>query len=839
MSVNWKKSVLPHILAVLIFIVLGFIYCSPVLQGNTLHQSDMTQVQGMMKEARDFYDRTGERPLWTNSMFSGMPSFVIYTGPTANQLGWVNRLTTLFLPQPVNMLFIAMLGIYFLLCVLGFNYWVRIFGAVAYGFSSYNLILMVTGHITKMMCMAWMAPVFAGIILVYRGRHLLGGAITALSAGLLIYNNHLQVIYYTLIMIGCLVVGELVYSIKEKTLPRFLIASVVLLIAGILAVLPASDNLLITQEYAKYSIRGSQSELTLQNTTNQSFEKGGLDIDYAYQWSMGKLETFSILVPNVYGTASVSPEFVSNSETKAKLLSLGVPPQQADAVAGQFAGWLYWGPQPGTSQVYFGVVVCFLFILSLFLIRSRHKWWLLAVTVIGIVMSWGRNFAGINDFLFYHLPFYNKFRAPSMSLILPQLTFVWLAGWALQELVTGNTDQKKAWEAIKKSLYITGGIIILLMIIPGSLMDYSGPNDSMLQGPQAQLLGALRSDRASLLQHDAFRSLILVLIFAALLWAFVKQKIKTTPFFVILGVVLLFDLFQVDKRFLNNDSFVPAEEPAMPAPSAADQQILQDKTPYYRTLNLATSPSNIFNGDALTSYYHKSVGGYSPAKLWRYQDLIDYQLTPEIQRIISSLQGKQSLDSAAMAAFQSSPVLNMLNTRYFIVNPGAPPVRNNAALGNAWFVKGVRWAPDANSEMRALSNLDVQDSAVIDQRLRSQVGTVAAADSAAHIQLTQYGLNALKYASENTAEGLAVFSDIYYPAGWKAFIDGKETPILRVNYALRGLKIPAGKHQIEFRFHPDTFFTGQKIAGFSSVLLILLVIGGLVAEGVRRQRAKV
>jgi hypothetical protein len=834
MQINWKKNILPHVLALVIFIVLSFIYCSPVLQGDTLQQSDMVQVQGMTKEARDFYDKTGERPLWSNSMFGGMPTYTSYTGPSTNQLTWVNQLFTLFLPQPVNMLFIAMLGLYFLLSVLGLQYWIRIFGAVAYGFSSFNVIIIGVGHITQMMCMAWMAPIFAGMILVYRGKYILGGVITALATGLLIYNNHLQIIYYTFIMVVCLAIGQFIYQWKRKNLRTFFIGSAVLVIAAILAVLPSMENLMITKEFAQYTIRGSQSEITLQNKTESDFQKGGLDIDYAYQWSLGKLETFSILIPNIVGGPPPSQDFVTSSETYNKLTQMGASPQQAAGIASQY---LYWGPQPFTSPVYFGAVICFLFILSLFLIKSPHKWWLLVVTILGFVMAWGKNFGVFNNFLFYHLPFYNKFRAPSMSLIIPQLTMVWMSCWGLQEILSGKTSRKDAWDAVKKTLYICGGLVILLMVVPGALLDYAGNNDAQFQGAQAEILRYLRADRASLLHKDGFRSLILVLIMAAALWGYVKEKIKLQPFLAIIGIVLIFDLFQVDKRYLNNDSFLPQDQYAtLVQPSACDRQIMQDKDPYYRVLNLSTSTFN----DAITSYFHKSVGGYSPAKLWVYQDLIDYQIAPEMQRIIGMLQGKQSLDSNDLAVFYSSPVLNMLNTKYFIINPQGAPVTNPNALGNAWFVKGVRWAKNANEEITALSGLDVKDSAVVDQRFQQQVDQLPAGeDSAAQISLTQYGLNELQYTSSNTANGLAVFSDIYYPAGWKAFIDGKETPILRVNYALRGLVIPAGKHQVDFKFHPDTFFTGQKISGISSILLLLIFVGGLGMEIFRKKEVTV
>jgi hypothetical protein len=839
MKINWKKQVLPHLLAVVVFIVLSVVYCSPVLQGEVVNQSDMTQVEGMAHEAKTYYAKTHEKPLWTNSMFGGMPSYLIFTGPSVNKFSQINQLTMLWLPQPINMLFIAMLGVYFLLFVLGFKYGIRLFGGVAYGFSSYNLILITAGHITKMMTMAWMAPLLAGVILVYRGRYLLGAIVTIFSSALLIYNNHFQVIYYMLIMLVFFIISQFIIALREKKLKPFVIASLVCLGAGVLSALPAMDNLMITREYASYSIRGSRSELTLQNQNGSQVDHNGLDIDYAYQWSLGKLETFSILIPNVFG-GPPSQKFVDESRTFQALTQLGVGAQQAAGVTAQA---MYWGPQPFTTPVYFGALICFLFILFCFLVKSKHKWWILAITLVSILMSWGKQFPWLNDFLFYHLPLYNKFRAPSMMMLVPQLTFVIMACWALQEVVAGRHNQRQLWDALKKSLYVAAGLIVLVWLAVSSL-GYSGQNDALMQQQAGEaLLNAIREDRASLMHQDAFRSLIFILLLFAALWALITQKIKPVAFSVIAGLLLLVDLFPVDKRYMNENNFTPAEQYAnIIQPSTADQDILRDKDPDYRVLNLSVginNPGNIFNGDAITSYFHKSVGGYSPAKLWRYQDLIDFQLGPEISRILDSLRANTNADSSILSIFRSSPVLNLLNTRYFIVNPNAPPVTNSAALGNAWFVSEIHWAANADSEMIAMRNFRPANTVIIDQSLKNQLGDLQTPyrDSSSRITLTQYGLNEMKYVSENSGQGLAVFSEIYYPAGWEAYIDGKASPILRVNYAFRGLVIPAGKHQIDFKFHPRTFFTGEKISGISSILLILFIVVGLAWELYRKTQS--
>ncbi|TAM97237.1 MAG: hypothetical protein EPN39_11765 [Chitinophagaceae bacterium] len=837
MKINWKKNILPHVIAIVVFIILGFAYCNPVLQGNAVSQGDMTQVEGMAHASKMFYDSTHQTPLWTNSMFGGMPSYLFYTGPSSNKIAFLNNLTTLWLPNPVNMLFIAMLGMYFLLCIFGFKYWVRLFGAVAYGFSSFNVILITAGHVTELMTMAWMAPVLAGVILLYRGRYLFGGVITALASALLIYNNHFQIIYYTLIMLGFLVIGQLIMAIKEKQFKKFIIASLICIGAAIIAAIPSSDNLLITHEYSKYSTRGSQSQITLVNNTESQVKKGGLGLDYAYMWSLGKLETFSILIPNIYGGPPQSPDFISNSKTFQTLSQMGVGQQQAANISQHF---LYWGPQPFTTPVYFGALICFFFIFSFFLIKSKYKWWILAITLLSFFMAWGKNFSALNDFLFYHLPLYNKFRAPSMMMVIPQLTFIIMACWTLNELLSGKLNKKEIWDGLKKTLYITVGMIVLVWIIAGSMGFTGGPDDaSFRQQAGEKVMNAIRDDRASLMHKDAARALILVLLLFAALWALIKEKIKPVHFFVIASVLLLFDLFRVDSRYLNSNNYVPSDELAgIIQPSPADQQILQDKDPDYRVLNLSGGMQPIFN-DALTSYFHNSVGGYSPAKLWRYQDLIDFQITPAIQNIYATLQNKKALDSSDLNIFNSSPILNLLNTKYFIINPNGAPVVNKDALGNAWFVSNIQWEPNADSEMLAMNHFDPKTTAVINQSFKGSLnGETALTDSTTHIQLTHYSLNDMQYASDNAQNGFAVFSEIYYPAGWKAYIDGKESPIIRVDYAFRGLMIPAGKHTIEFKFHPKTYFLGQEISGISSVILILLVIAGLVWEITRRMKVE-
>ncbi len=839
MHINWKKEIFPHIYAILAFLILAFAYCSPVLKGAQVRQGDMLQYEGMAHEAKTFYQQTGKPPLWSNSMFGGMPTFMTYTGPPANKASIINSLTTLWMPRPVNMLFIAMLGVYFLLSVLGFKYWVNLFGGVAYGFSSYNLIIIGVGHITKMYTMAWMAPVLAGILLIYNRKYLIGAVVTALSAMMLVYNNHYQIIYYTAILLAFLVIWRFILALKEKQIRSFVIASLISLGVGILAVIPSLPHILVTREYSKYSIRDSQSKLTLKDHTNNKIEKGGLNRDYAFQWSLGKLESFSVFIPNIYGGPPPSDHFLTDSHTYKQLTQLGVPPQQAAGIANRT---FYWGPQPFTSPVYFGALICFLFILSLFIIRNRNKWWLLAITLISFLMAWGNHFPAFNNFLFRYLPLYNKFRAPSMTLVIPQLTFVVMACWALNDILTGKCDKKAGWEALKKAFYLSIGLIIFAWLIVGGGLGYSGVNDGNLTqmlGRQGmdQLRQSIHKDRAALFQKDALRTFIFVALTFILLWAFIKEKIKPVYLFVFMSILLLFDLFPVDKRYLNDDNFVPAEQLANHyQPSEAERHILQDKAPDVRTLNLSVGFSNIFN-DAATSYFLKSIGGYSPAKLWRYQDLIDHQLMPNLQTIYGAFQSKKGLDSSIVHLLSSFPVLNMLNTRYFIVDPNSAPLLNPGALGNAWFVDHIRWEPDANKEMLALSDFDPASTAIIPSSFKDNVKySSPVKDSSAHIELTRYGLNQMQYQATNDHDGFGVFSEIYYPDGWKAYVDDKEVPIVPVNYVLRGIDIPAGNHKIVFKFHPQIFYTGKTLSSVSSGILILLILIGFGFDFYRKHR---
>ncbi|RAJ08393.1 membrane protein YfhO [Chitinophaga skermanii] len=829
---NWQKNILPHVYAILIFVGVSFLICSPVLEGLELKQSDNIEWRAGSQEAREYKEKTGINPLWTNSMFGGMPTYQLFMDGT-NYVYWVHLGLSLGLPKPVNILFLAMLGFYFLLAVMRFRHWINIAGAISFGLSTASIILIATGHDSKVICLVYVAPVIAGLILTYRGKYLIGGVVTCLMLALLITNNHYQILYYTLLMAGALGVSELVLAYKRKTFKNFFIATAILIVAAVAAVLPSTVNLWTTSEYAKYTMRGGQSELTLNQDAANAANPGapaaapkskGLDRDYAFAWSQDFMETFTFLIPNLYG-GSNHENIGENSKTAKTLSEIGVQPQQVNSIVSQFP--LYWGPLPFTEgPVYIGAAIIFLFVLSLFVIKSPHKWWMITMIIIGVLMAMGKHFPLLNNFLFDYLPMYNKFRAPTQSLMIPQILMPVMACWALNEVVTEKIATPVITKQLKMALYISGGLCLAFILASYmGFFSYLAENDGMKQSYEQNFganpdvfrraMSALADDRASALRSDAFRSLFIILVAAGLIWAFIKKQIKNANVLVgLIALVVLIDLFIVDKRYLNSKNFVtPSEYASIFHPRPVDEAIMRDTDPYYRVLDVSNSPFQ----DALPSYYHKSIGGYHAAKLSIYQDLIEHQLS------------KNNMQT-----------LNMLNTKYIIVpgQQGLSYQQNPDALGNAWFVNKVNIVPNANAEMTTLNTMNPKDTAVIDQRMAASLnGYTYGKDSSSQIKLTSYGLNELKYTSSNTQNGFAVFSDIYYPAGWKLLIDGQEAEILRVNYALRGAKIPAGKHELVMKFEPRSYMLGNKISQYSSLLILLLLVVGLVLEALKSKKA--
>lgn len=806
------KKYTPHLLTLAGLLALALYFALPTFRGMQLAQHDTISWKAMSQEARAWHEKTGENTLWSNSQFGGMPTYTFYVPESKSPLGPIYHFFVESLPRPANFLALAMVCFYILGSVLRWNRWLRVLGAVAYGLSTYNLEIIAAGHETKMLAMGFMPAVLAGFILIYRGRYLSGAALFALFMAMFISTGHYQINYYAGLALIAAGVGFLIMAIREGWLPRFAIATVVALVSAALAVGVTAGGVLPTMEYNKLTMRGGQSELTINKTSEEKEKKsGGLDWEYAMRWSNGIGETFNLMIPDLYGGSSAEP-----SERA---------PKTDEMLGGQYPQLpIYWGPQPFRSgQAYMGAIVCFLAVLGLMIIRSPHKWWMLTISVLGFLMSWGMHFEGFNQPLFYHLPLLKNFRTPSMVLVLPQLFFPVLGAWGLHEIVSGTWSGKEVWKKVRVAAIATAGLCIVLGLLGEMFFDFTNPaTDAQLP---TQILDSLKEDRQAIARNSALLSAFWIVAAAALLWAYTSGKVKAHVLGIGMTVLILFDLLPVATRYMNEDNFVDTEAAqATFQPRPVDQQILQDKDPNYRVLDLSTDPFN----DAKPAYFHKLIGGYSPAKLESYQDLIDIHLSP--------------------AKGFTQPVLQMLNTKY-IITPGGQggqpqviPMPNPA--GNGWFVSEVKWVNTADEQMLAMNGPRIGDTAaaaavgafdpvrtaVIRNSYKNVLGNYAfGKDAAAQVRMKQYGLNNISYTTQNSQPGLAVFSEIWYPHGWKAFIDGKEEPIICANYLLRALKIPAGQHTVEFKFQPASVATGNRITMISSVLILLLCAAGIVA----------
>ncbi len=792
MKTDFKK-LLPHVYVILFFIAICAVYFSPVLEGKVLSQHDIQQWEGMAKEIMDFRDKYDSEPLWTNSMFSGMPAYQISVFYPANLIRYVNEVLLLWMPAPFSYIFLALVGFYILLLCLKIDYRIAVAGAIGYAFASYNFVIITAGHNSKMHAIALVPFVVAGVMLVFNKKYWLGGALTALALSLEIYANHLQITYYLAMALGLLFIVELIKNIRSKELPHFFKSSVILFAAVIFSVLPNITSLWATYEYGKDSTRGP-SEL------HQKKSSDGLDKDYALGWSYGITETMTLLIPDFMGGAS-GKELTKNSATYKALSNNG-----AGAQANQFIQSvpLYWGAQPMTSgPVYFGAIIMFLFVMGCILVKSEYRWWLISGTILFVMLSWGKNFQLVTDIFFSSVPGYNKFRTVSMILTMAGFCVALLAILGLNSFFQPATTPVMKKKALTWSLYITGGICLLFVLVPGMFFDFAADVDENFK-QYDWLVAAIRDDRANALRMDALRSLFFIGSAAALLWFYFKNKIQFN--YAILGIcaLVLVDMWGVNKRYLSNDNFTSASKAKQTfTPSQADVAILQDTEPGFRVMNTTVSTFN----DASTSYFHRSIGGYHGAKLKRYQELIENQISKN-----------------------NMAVLDMLNTRYFILagQEGQPPVaqRNPGALGPAWFVKDYKIVANADSEITALTGFLPRETAIVDQRFKNQLdGLTINFDSSATIILTDYKANHLTYQSSTNSDQLGVFSEIYYDKGWNAYLDGKEIPHFRVNYVLRAMKVPSGKHKIEFKFEPAVYRNGERIALAGSVLLILLFAG--------------
>ncbi|PIF05532.1 MAG: hypothetical protein CSA36_06430 [Draconibacterium sp.] len=821
-KISGTRSLLSNIGILVFFLVLAYAYMFPVLDGKVLHQSDIEHFKGMAKELIDYREATGEEAIWTNSMFCGMPGYLISVVYPGNLMRRVHR--TFFLAFPIAaFLLLYLIGFYILLLKININRWLSIVGAIAFGLSSYSLIILAAGHNSKAAALGYLPIVIAGVLLVFRKKWLPGFIIFSIGLSFEILAGHLQITYYGLILIVIYGIVELVFAIKEKALQSFFKATLFLLAGTIIAVAMNFSRLYTTYQFSKETIRGP-SELS-QNSENKT---SGLDKDYVVQWSYGIDETLTLLIPNFKGGATQINAGV-DSKSYEVLRQRGVqnPRNVVRSVS------MYHGTQPSTAgPVYLGAIVVFLFVLGLFVVKGRYKWWLLSATIVSIILSWGGNIMGLTSFLLDYLPLYNKFRAPSMILVIAQITVPLLGFIALNDILTGKVAKKEWLNGLKWAAIITGGISLLFAIFPSMIGSFSSRYDAMQQFPD-WLVDAAVADRIAALRSDAFRSFIFIALAAGLLYLWNVKKIKTIPLIAILGVLVLADLWTVDKRYLNNDNFVAKRKVDNPFPEMpVDKAILQDKDLYYRVLQLN---GNAFQ-DARTSYFHKNVGGYTAAKLRRYQELIDHHILPEMQQLVNGLQAGKQPDSIA----QQLSVINMLNTRYFIFDLNNNPLRNNNAYGNAWFSDNYQIVENADEEIAMLKNIDPRVTTVIDKRFSGPIeGKQFQKDEDGAVELIEYQTNCLKYKTNASSEQLVVFSDIYFENGWKAYIDDIETPILRANYVLRALVVPEGEHEIEFKFHPSSYYVGNKISMAGSILLLLIIAGYFVAEFMKKRKQEV
>ncbi len=815
------KSLAPYLVAIFVFVAITMAYFSPMLEGKKLKQHDIAMYKGMSKEITDFREATGEEPLWTNSMFGGMPAWQISVRYSGNLMGYVDTLLTLGLPSPAKYVFLYFLGFFILLLVLKVDPWLSIAGAIAFALSSYFFIILGAGHTSKAHAIGYMAPVLAGIILAFRGKYWKGALLTAVALALEIKAGHLQITYYLLLMVVIYGIFKLVDAIVNKTLPSFFKAFGFLLVAAMLAIFTHSTNLWATYQYGKDTMRG-KPELTKE----KEIKSNGLDKDYITSWSYGKQETWSFLIPNAKGGASGVLGDVDALKAADPAYRKALS-QQTNA---------YWGDQPGTSgPVYVGAILVFLFVLGMFFVKGRLKWALFAITVLSILLSWGHNMMWFTDIFIDYVPGYNKFRAVTMTLVMAELAIPLLGILALNEVLKNPATIKEKINLFYISLGITAGLIILFYLLPTTFFSFLSQNEEAqfsaamggADGAQVSAyLDSLIAVRVSLFKADAMRSLLFILAAAALIYFYVINKLNRAWMIVGVALLILVDMFGINRRYLNNDNFVRASVADQPfSPSKANQYILRDTDPDYRVLDLTQSTFN----DASTSYFHKSIGGYHGAKLQRYQDLIEYYIQNEMQSIINVLSNQPTMEKITNM-FYRQQVLNMLNTRYIIYSPDAQPLMNPAAFGEAWFVDSLVWVPNPDAEIAALGKHDLAKTAVVDTRFKNEVDQVSWTGDAA-IVMTDYQPNHLTYQSESTNDRLAVFSEIYYANGWNAFIDGEQVPYLRANYILRSLMIPAGKHVIEFKFQPRVWVIGERISFVASMLLLLLVVACLVREG--------
>ena len=830
------KKILPDLIAIALFAVLSFAYFFPAdLDGRILFQHDSSAGVGAGQEATEYYEATGERTRWTNSLFGGMPTYQIAPSyDTTQPLNWVEKAYRLFLPEYVQLTFILMLGFYILMRAFGMSAWLSALGGIIWAFSSYFFILISAGHIWKFITLAYIPPTIAGMVLVYRGKWLWGSVLTALFVALQIKSNHVQMSYYFLFVMLFMAIAYGVEAYKAKQLPRFWKATGVLVIAGLIGVATNLSNLYHTYSYSKETMRG-KSELVYEGDAAQQ-TSSGLNRDYITQWSYGIGETWTLLVPNFKGGASVPLAANETAMKKANPLYSNIYTQLTQ----------YFGEQPMTSgPVYVGAFVLFLFILGCFIVKGPMKWALLGATIFSILLSWGKNFMPLTDFFIDFVPMYNKFRAVSSILVIAEFTIPLLAILALKRIFDEPSVLKQTRNGLIVSTILTFGVALILWIWPSFMGSGFIPTQEMQMLQNAlspnelvPLVSNMSEMRAAMVSADALRSMLIIAIGLAILYFFIAGKLKKTYTIGAIALLCLVDMWGVNKRYLNDEQFVPNSiKRTTFVQTPADKHILQDDALDYRVLNLTGSTFNENN----TSYWHKSIGGYHAAKLRRYQEMIDHHISPEIEAAYNEIaQASGVMEEVDGSKFN---VLNMLNTKYFVLPAGrngeAIPIQNPYAYGNAWFVKNVSYVANANEEIETLYDINPRETAVVDKRFEETLNgvTTTNTDSLASITLTSYSPNHLVYETTNENDGIAIFSEIYYPDGWQVTIDGQPATLARANYILRALHLPAGKHVVEMMFDPQSLHLTEGIAYGALVLLLIGVITAICLTYTKKNRS--
>ncbi|MCQ2233990.1 MAG: YfhO family protein [Paludibacteraceae bacterium] len=817
---NWLK----HLGVFALFIALVLVFFKPCLLDNkVLRQGDIEKFEGMSKEVKDFQQSSGESTTWTGSMFSGMPSYTITSpaGPKDYLSGTVHAVFDAFGDQTGAIVLLSLVMMYILLASMGYGIAISVFGAIAYAFSSYTLIIIGAGHVTKGWAMAFMPLVILGMMLIFKKKWIVGFLVFSVALSLELCSNHIQITYYLLILCLFLGVGHLVSVVKEKDFSSVMPTIATLVGAFAVALIINSGRLYANYEQGDVSLRSPSRLSSHVDGKDESIKSDGLDMDYAFKWSYGGAELLTLIVPDAFGGESGAVLDSKTSELAKAYRNNGYQVPEVLRAS------TYWGEQPFTSgPVYLGAIVCFLALLAFFIVENKYKWWIVAGTVVAIIMSMGANAIGVNSILFHCLPMYNKFRTPSMALVIPQLTFAVLACMALKTINDGKMAEKELLKNVYIAAGITAGLCAIVWLFPSLLLSFSSASDAKMGYPD-WYLSALMGDREVLASSDAFRSLVFIAVSFVLVFLACKKTLEDKKTYFIAGVAILclFDLWYVDRRYLNNDNFTRKVEVDNYPLTTSDQAILADKDLSFRVLTL----NNPFN-DTHISYYHKSIGGYSAAKLRDYQDLIDQHIEPEMQTLRNSLSGirrQSQLDSI----FLSSPVLNMLNMRYFVVNEANVPLKNKYACGNAWFVDKVVVAKDtilgdkqyneSDIEISMLGSVDLKKSAVVAKSFANSLSATSFTRDESSIKLTSYAPNKLEYECDAKSNQLAVFSEIYYPREWVAYIDGKVAPHFRADWTLRAMEVPTGKHTIVFKCEASTYNSLRSVGSICSVLLLI------------------